>query len=216
MTPPARVFHRGLERSLTDGGSHQVTRLLEAAGDGDRRASEELLPLVYEELRRLAAAQLAREPSGHTLQPTALVHEAYLKLIGGAEIKWEGRRQFFCAAATAMRRILVDRARRVRAEKHGGNRKREPLSDDTPVIDEPTPSPGEAPVNLLGLHEALSRLEARDTRQAEVVLLRYFAGLTVEETAAALGVSPATVKNDWMYARAWLRRELSTALPAEE
>lgn len=201
---------------MTDSGSHQVTRLLEAAGDGDRRASEELLPLVYEELRRLAAAQLAREPSGHTLQPTALVHEAYLKLIGGAEIKWEGRRQFFCAAATAMRRILVDRARRVRAEKHGGDRKREPLADDTPVIDEPTPSPGEAPVNLLGLHDALSRLEARDTRQAEVVLLRYFAGLTVEETAAALGVSPATVKNDWMYARAWLRRELSTALPAEE
>lgn len=189
----------------------EMTRLLDAAGQGEASASERLLPLVYDELRRLAAAQLAREPAGHTLQPTALVHEAYLRLIGGAAIQWQGRRQFFCAAATAMRRILVDRARRVKAEKRGGGRRREELHPDETMLADPTPSPdgGGGAVDLLGLNAALERLEAHDDRQAEVVLLRYFAGLSIEETARALGVSEATVKTDWVYARAWLRRELS-------
>lgn len=188
----------------------RMTELLDAAGRGEASAAERLLPLVYQELRRLAAASLSREPAGLTLQPTALVHEAYLKLIGGAEIRWEGRRQFFCAAATAMRRILVDRARRYRAEKRGGGRRREEL-DANVTISPPTPAPGDGPVDLVKLNDALERLEKHDERQAEVVLLRYFAGLSIAETARALGVSEATVKTDWVYARAWLRRELALA-----
>lgn len=191
---------------MPQSGDKDVTRLLDAAGAGDAVASEALLPLVYDELRRLAAAQLAREPAGHTLQPTALVHEAYLKLVGGGDLKWESRKQFFYAAATAMRRILVDRARRYKAEKHGGGRKREGLEAEQ--IADPTSGMKEGPIDLLKLNEALSQLEKRDTRQAEVVMLRYFAGLTVEQTAGALGVSEATVKNDWSYAKAWLRREM--------
>jgi RNA polymerase sigma factor (TIGR02999 family) len=187
-----------------------MTALLDSAGRGDPSAAEKLLPLVYGELRRLAAAALAREPSGLTLQPTALVHEAYLRLVGGAEIQWEGRRQFFCAAATAMRRILVDRARWYQAEKHGGGRRRENL-DDAITICPPTPAPDEGPVDLVRLNDALERLERHDDRQAQVVLLRYFGGLSIEETARAIGVSEATVKTDWVYARAWLRRELDRA-----
>lgn len=185
-----------------------MTTLLNAAGGGDPRAAEALLPLVYEELRRLAASQLAREPAGLTLQPTALVHEAYLRLVGSGDLKWNGRRQFFCAAATAMRRILVDRARRVRAEKHGGGRRRQDIDEAALMLDDPTPAEHAAKVDLLRLNVALERLEQRDARQAEVVMLRYFAGLNVEQTARALDVSPATVKNDWVYARAWLHREM--------
>lgn len=189
-------------------GDGNVTVLLESAAAGDARSAEALLPLIYEELRRLAAAQLKHEPSGLTLQPTALVHEAYLKLLGGQDIKWQGKRHFFAAAATAMRRILVDRARYYRYEKHGGKVHRAPLDSHALTIADPTPSPGEPPVDLLKLNSALERLETNDPRQAEVVMLRYFAGLGVEQTAEALGVSQATVKNDWVYARAWLRREL--------
>jgi len=187
---------------------NQITRLIDAAGSGDTGAAEQLLPLVYDELRRLASAHLAREPSGLTLQPTALVHEAYLKLIGGSGVKWEGKGHFFAAAARAMRNILVDRARRRAAEKHGGGRGRVSMDDPAMTLNVPTPAPDEGRVDLLKLHTALERLEARDARQADVVLMRYFAGLTVEQTAAALGVSPGTVKNEWTYAKAWLRREM--------
>lgn len=188
--------------------AQQVTRLIKAAGAGDPRAAESLLPLVYDELRRLAAAQLSKEPAGQTLQPTALVHEAYLRLVGGEAIEWQGRGHFFAAAARAMRRILIDRARRHRAAKHGGDRARAELRED--LIADPTPGTGGAGMDLLRLDAAIARLEARDSRQAEIVLLRYFAGLSIEQTAEALGVSTGTVKNDWVFARAWLRRELES------
>ena len=194
---------------MTDPNEQEVTRLIERAGSGDAQATEALLPLVYEELRRLATAHLAREPAGHTLQPTALVHEAYLRLIGGGGVVWEGRKPFFFAAATAMRRILVDHARHHRAAKRGGDRQREEMEYAEAHLPDPTPSPADGAVDVLQLSEALSRLERRDGRQAEVVLLRYFGGLGVEETSRALGVSEATVKSDWMYAKAFLRRELS-------
>lgn len=189
-----------------------VTKLLGAIEQGDPTAAADLLPLVYDELRRLAAAQLAREGPGLTLQPTALVHEAYLRLVGagasgGDGVSWQNRGHFFGAAAQAMRRILVDRARRVRALKHGGGQPVEPLHDNAEVLRPDTPSPDE-PLDLLALDEALDRLAERDERQAQIVMLRYFAGLTVEETAAAMDLSPATVKNEWTYARAWLRREI--------
>jgi RNA polymerase sigma factor (TIGR02999 family) len=179
-----------------------VTRLLDAIADGDSRAASDLLPLVYDTLRALARSQLAKEPAGQTLQPTALVHEAYLKLIGGGEIGWQGRRHFFGAAARAMRQILVDRARRHGAARHGGGRKAEPLREET-LISEPPP------VDLIALDEALEKLAKRDARWGEIVELRYFAGLSLEETAAAMGVSLTTVKDEWSYARAWLHREIT-------
>lgn len=188
--------------------AQQVTRLIKAAGAGDPKAAESLLPLVYDELRRLAAAQLSKEPAGQTLQPTALVHEAYLRLVGGEPIEWQGRGHFFAAAARAMRRILIDRARRHRAAKHGGDRGRAEMHED--LIADPTPGTGGSGLDLLRLDAALARLEARDSRQSEIVLLRYFAGLSIEQTAEALGVSTGTVKNDWVFARAWLRRELES------
>jgi len=193
--------------------AQQVTRLIKAAGAGDPKAAESLLPLVYDELRRLAAAQLSKEPAGQTLQPTALVHEAYLRLVGGEAIEWQGRGHFFAAAARAMRRILIDRARRHRAAKHGGDRARAALRED--LIADPTPGTGGGGIDLLRLDAALARLEARDSRQAEIVLLRYFAGLSIEQTAEALGVSTGTVKNDWVFARAWLRRELESISDGE-
>jgi RNA polymerase sigma factor (TIGR02999 family) len=181
----------------------RVTEVLAALGQGDASAADRLLPLVYDELRRLAHRQMAREPSGSTLQATALVHEAYLRLVGALDLHWESRAHFFRAAALAMRRILVEQARRRRQVKRGGRLDRLPL-------EEPACAPGVEPLDVLALDEALSRLEARDKRKADVVHLRYFAGLDVEETAGALGISAATVKNDWSYARAWLHRELST------
>jgi RNA polymerase sigma factor (TIGR02999 family) len=191
---------------VDDQNRPNVTLLLEAAAKGDRHASEQLLPVVYEDLRRLASALMARErsPGMHTLQPTALVHEAYLRLVGGADVSWENRGHFFSAAATAMRRILIDRARHIRAT-------RLPITDGAPA--ESAADPGTAtlpgdPDDLLALDAALDSLKARDDRQHDVVLLRYFAGLTIDQTAGALGVSPATVKNDWTFARAWLLREM--------
>ncbi|MBC7835400.1 MAG: sigma-70 family RNA polymerase sigma factor [Phycisphaerales bacterium] len=184
---------------------HDVTQLLVAASDGDSRAAAELLPLVYEELRKLARANMAKESGGgdgHTLQPTALVHEAYLRLVGQPDIKWDGRGHFFGAAARAMRRILVERARSRNRVKRGGGRGRMDLGDDALAVEPPS-------TDLLVLDEALDRLEKYDKRKAEVVMLRYFAGLSIEETSAALGVSPATVKNEWTFARAWLHRELN-------
>jgi RNA polymerase sigma factor (TIGR02999 family) len=184
---------------------HEVTQLLAAASDGDSHAAAELLPLIYSELQRLARSFMAKEHgggAGQTLQPTALVHEAYLRLIGQADMHWDSRGHFFVAAATAMRRILVERARARGRIKRGGDRKRQEMHDGAMAVEPPSG-------DLLALDEALKRLEASDERKARVVMLRHFAGLGVEETAAALNVSPATVKNDWAFARAWLHREIS-------
>jgi RNA polymerase sigma factor (TIGR02999 family) len=174
-----------------------VTRLLDAAAAGDRQAAADLLPLVYDELRKLAAARMAAESPEHTLQPTALVHEAYLRLVGGDDNRWDGRGHFFAAAAEAMRRILVEQARRKHGPQRGGDFTRHDLDPEQPAP--PGPSP-----RLLALDEALDRLAVVEPRAAEVVKLRYFAGLTVAEAAAALGISPRTADADWAYARAWL------------
>jgi RNA polymerase sigma factor (TIGR02999 family) len=167
-------------------------------------SSEQLLPLVYDELRRLARARVAREPAGVTLQPTALVHEAYLRLVGpeGDEVRWDRRGQFFAAAAAAMRRILVDRARDHRRVNQESGRRRVELEADQAAIDPAT-------TDLVAIDEALDQLADYDARKAQVVMLRYFAGLTVEETALAMDLSPATIRNEWTLARAWLHRALS-------
>ncbi|MGO9915108.1 MAG: sigma-70 family RNA polymerase sigma factor [Isosphaeraceae bacterium] len=180
----------------------EVTRILDAIGQGDSCASAQLLPLVYDELRRLAAQRMAQEKPGQTLQPTALVHEAYLRLVGsGEERHWESRGHFFAAAAEAMRRILVENARRKRSLKRGGDRQRLDLDLEQPVEDERS-----AP--LLALDEALDRLEARDADKAQLVKLRYFAGMTIEQAAETLGVSVTTANRWWSYARAWLHEEI--------
>jgi RNA polymerase sigma factor (TIGR02999 family) len=178
-----------------------VTELLHAWGAGDERALDRLVPAVYAELRRQAERQLRRESAGHTLQPTALVHEAYLRLVDQREAKWEGRSQFFGVAAQLMRRILVDHARGRGAAKRGGGAARVTLAEGSAEA-------AEGEVDVLALDEALTRLATLDARQARVVELRYFAGLGVEEVAQVLDVSPATVKREWTMARAWLRREL--------
>jgi RNA polymerase sigma factor (TIGR02999 family) len=177
-----------------------VTQILHAIEHGDPHAAEQLLPVVYDELRKLAAQKLAQEQPGQTLQATALVHEAYLRLVGGAAPgSYQGRCHFFAAAATAMRRILIDRARHRRAEKRGGGRRRHGLDDLAAV------APDE---ELLALDEALHQLATRDPVKARLVELRYFAGLTGEQAAEALGISPSTADRYWAYARAWLRAEL--------
>jgi RNA polymerase sigma factor (TIGR02999 family) len=182
---------------------NDVTRILEAIDQGDTRAAEGLLPLVYDELRRLAARKLAGEPSGQTLQATALVHEAYLRLVDTAKLRgWDGRGHFFAAAAEAMRRILVDRARDRRRLKRGGARRREDLDLDALT------GPDAPPDDLLDLDDALGRLEQVDPRVAALVRLRLFAGLTIDQAADALGVSPRTADLDWRFARAWLFDQL--------
>lgn len=177
---------------------NEVSLILAAAERGDAHAAEELLPLVYEELRKLAAQRLAGEKPGQTLQATALVHEAYVRLVGDAVGHWDGRGHFFAAAAEAMRRILIDRARRKATRKASGGRRRVDLNDFDPALDDPDPE-------LLALDEALRELEQRHPRKAEVVKLRFFTGLTTAQAAAALGVSTSTAENDWAYARSWLR-----------
>jgi RNA polymerase sigma factor (TIGR02999 family) len=178
-----------------------VTRILSAIEQGDPHAAEELLPLVYDELRRPAAQRLAGEGAGHTLQPTALVHEAYLKLVGpGPQPPWNGRGHFFAAAAEAMRRILIDSARRKHGARRGGGRKRVDLEG----LEDELVAGGEDADELLALDEALARLAAADPRRAELVRLRYFAGLTLEQAAEVLGISRATADRDWAFARAWL------------
>src|SRR5262249_22969632 len=170
---------------------------------GDPHAAEQLLPLVYEELRQLAARKLAREAPGQTLQATALVHEAYLRLVDGDQARqWNSRGHFFAAAAEAMRRILIERVRRKGSQRQGGTRRRCELSDEDRV---------EIPLTdqLIDLDDALSRLSSTDPQAAELVKLRVFAGMTVEEVAAVQGLSPRTVKRNWAYARAWLGRELA-------
>ena len=182
-----------------------VTRILGAIEAGDPHAAEQLLPLVYAELRKLAAAKLAREKPGQTLQATALVHEAYLRLVdtpaGGATREWEGRAHFFAAAAEAMRRILVEKARRRRRHKHGGGLPR--LDIGLATIASPMPDE-----DLLALDEAMSRLAEEDPVRARLVQLRFYAGLSNEEAAQILGISAVTAKRYWRYARAWLHREV--------
>jgi RNA polymerase sigma factor (TIGR02999 family) len=180
----------------------EVTRILSAIEQGDAHAAGQLLPLVYDELRRLAAQKLAQEKPGQTLEATALVHEAYLRLVGtGAEPHWDNRRHFFAAAAEAMRRILVENARRKQAAKHGGGRHRRDLDAEA------LPAP-EANLDLLALDAALSRLAEHDPLHAKLVELRYFAGLTGDQAAAVLGMSASSADRAWVYTRAWLRREL--------
>jgi RNA polymerase sigma factor (TIGR02999 family) len=179
---------------------NDVTRILRQIDEGDSVAAEELLPLIYDELRRLAATQIANEKPGQTLDATALVHEAYLRLVG--EQRFENRRHFFAAAAQAMRRILIDRARQKCTEKRGGGRARADIELDRIVVPERS---GE----LLALDDALKLLEAHDARKAKLVELRYFVGLPLDQAAQILGVSPATADRDWAYARAWLHREIS-------
>jgi RNA polymerase sigma factor (TIGR02999 family) len=180
----------------------EVTHMLSALERGEAHAAEELLPLVYEELRRLAAWHMSHERAGQTLQPTALVHEAWLRLSGDTDPKWENRRHFFAAAAEAMRRILIENARRKQAVRHGGGLQRTEF-DELQVA-------GLAPdEELLAVHEALDALAAHDGRKAELVKLRYFVGLTLEEAGAVLGLSERTAKRDWAYSRAWLYRKIA-------
>jgi RNA polymerase sigma factor (TIGR02999 family) len=181
-----------------------VTRVLSAIEQGDPRAAEQLLPLVYDELRKLAAQKLAQERPGQTLQATALVHEAYLRLVGTQDPGWNGRNHFFAAAAEAMRRILVERSRRKRAEKRGGEFRRVDLD----AVELPCVAGGTPPDDLLALDEALTLFAAHDPVKAELVKLRYFVGLSVEEAAGVLGISRATAARHWDYARSWLFSEL--------
>jgi RNA polymerase sigma factor (TIGR02999 family) len=180
----------------------EVTHLLRRASPSDRAALDELLPLVYRELHGLAQAKLRGDGQRHTLQPTALVNEAYLRLFGSKEKDWKDRKHFYRAAANAMRCILINHARDRRRQKRGGGAARVPLDDQMLLFEERA-------LDLLDLEEALRVLEARDARQVDVVELRFFGGLTVRETAEVLGVSPRTVEDDWSFARAWLHRELT-------
>jgi RNA polymerase sigma factor (TIGR02999 family) len=181
----------------------EVTRILSAIEQGDPHAAGELLPLVYDELRQLAAHKMAQEAAGQTLQPTALVHEAYLRLVGQEdEAHWDNRGHFFAAAAEAMRRILVENARRKHSRKHGGGLVRHD-AEDVPLA---APEFGE---DLLALDEALDRLAEKDPVKADLVKLRHFAGLTVDEAAQSLGISATTANRYWAYARAWLHQEIT-------
>ena len=178
-------------------GMSDVTRILSAIEEGDPHAADQLLPLVYDELRKLAALQLAHDRPGETLNPTALVHEAYLRLVGeGNDRRYHDRSHFFAAAATAMRHIRIDQARRKKTQKRGGNVQRLELEDVA------APAPED---ELLDLDEALTQLAALDARKAQLVELRFFAGLTSDQAAAVLGISPTSADRDWAFARAWLR-----------
>jgi RNA polymerase sigma factor (TIGR02999 family) len=180
---------------------HEITRLLADWSKGDRQALEKLTPLVYDELRRLAARYLRQERAGHTLQSTALVHEAYLKLVGQNNVRWQNRAHFFGIAAQMIRRILVDYARARKADKRGAGAER--LS-----LDEAIALPGSPDLDLVALDDALDGLSQIDARQSRLVELRFFAGLTLEETAEVMQMSVATAKRDWVSAKAWLSREI--------
>ena len=186
------------------GPMSDVTRILAALEHGDPSAAGQLLPLVYDELRKLAAHRMAHEAPGHTLQGTALVHEAYLRLVGDEPARhWDSRGHFFAAAAEAMRRILVENARRKQRHKHGGGLQRIDLDDVADLAETPAE-------NLLALDEALTRLAALEPHKAELVKLRYFVGFSFEETAETLGISVPTAKSEWAYARAWLHRQIAS------
>jgi RNA polymerase sigma factor (TIGR02999 family) len=187
----------------------EITQLLKAHASGDPDALDELFPMVYENLRRMARRRMRRERTGHTLSTTALVHEAYLKLVDFDRIDWQDRNHFFALASRVMRKVLVDYAVKRKAEKRGGDRDRVPLREGDAVSE----------VNLgevLAVHQALQRLQKVDERQVRVVECRFFGGLTIDETSEALGVSPATVGRDWRMARAWLNRELTNGNEGED
>jgi len=190
-----------MEQSVNE--SKEITRMLQEWSGGDRDALDALLPLVYTELHRQASRYLRRERSDHTLQTTALIHEAYMKLVDQREVNWQNRTHFFGIAAQMMRRILVDYARQRHRAKRGGIAEDLPLEEAALVVSE------ERSVDLVALDEALTRLAEFDERQARIVELRYFSGLTIEETAEVLRISPATVKSDWNVAKAWLRHEIT-------
>ncbi len=179
-----------------------ATRILTAIEEGNGQASAELLPVVYEELRRLATQRLAKESPNQTLHPTELVHEAYLRLVGDEDPAWDGRGHFFAAAAEAMRRILIDRARSRKSQKRGGDRRRVDLRSTDLSLDA-------VPAEVLALDEALTRLAAEDVVKAELVKLRFYAGMSLKQTARFLGISPSTADRYWAYARAWLYHEMS-------
>ncbi len=195
MSPPASPL-----------SSLNATQLLRNWQDGDQAARDQFLGIVYDELRRQAARYLRRERSDHTLQPTALVHEAYLQLIDQSSANWENRAHFFGAAARLMRRILVDHARAHQAEKRGKGEEKLSLDDAMEV-------PGKKDLNLLALNDALEELAHLDERQSQIVELRYFGGLSIEETATVIGISPATVKREWAMAKAWLQQQLKKISP---
>lgn len=181
--------------------SHEVTRILQALKEGKPEASEKLLPLVYDELRRLASGYMRRERPDHTLQATELVHEAYLRIIDQTQVDWKDRAHFFGIASRLMRQILVDHARARKAEKRGGGMTRL-------ALDEATSFANKTDVDLIALDDALKTLSTFDEQQCKVVEMRFFGGLTIEETSEALGISPSTVKREWDLAKAWLRREI--------
>ena len=181
-----------------------VTRILNAIEQGDGKDADKLLPLVYEELRRLAARKMLREAPGQTLQPTALVHEAYIRLVGSQDRNWTGRTHFFTAAAEAMRRILIDNARRKKSLKHGGAHRKVNIDNVEIAIEEPSEE-------IIALDEALAKLALEDPVKANLVKLRYFAGLTSDQAARILDISPSTADRDWAYARSWLRFEMDEA-----
>jgi len=193
---------------MTDTPASDVTAILRAAQEGDPDAAARLLPLVYAELRRLARARMAQLPPGQTLQPTALVHEAYLRLLGKQDLQLENRRQFFFVAARAMRDILVEQARAKAGPRRGGGRRRVPLEDDAATEAPPADE-------VLALHEALGELEREDPVKARIVDLRYFAGMTMDEVAQVLGVSERTLHRQWRFIKAWLRRHLDGAAGRE-
>ena len=186
-----------------------VTQLLNAIDAGDPKAAEQLLPLVYEELRKLAAVRMANEKIGQTLQPTALVHEAWLKIAGGGGEQFANRRHFFKAAATAMQQILIDNARRKQRPKHGGDQAGEELHESRIAMSAPSEE-------LLAVNDALAALALEDPQAAEVVQMRYFVGMTVPEIATALGLAPRTVDRHWAFARAWLKRTIRSSLSGPE
>jgi RNA polymerase sigma factor (TIGR02999 family) len=193
---------------MRDHRKHDVTAILRAAQAGDEAAAAQLLPLVYDELRKLARARMANLPPGQTLQPTALVHEAYLRLVGKHEVQMDNKRHFFFAAARAMRDILVERARGKAGPKRGGDRRRVPL-------DETIAGSGPPPDELLALNDALAELEKEDPLKAQIVHLRYFAGMTMPETAQAVGVSERTLHRHWRFIKAWLKSRLDPAADAD-
>lgn len=192
---------------MSGSAHHHVTQLLGAISDGDSRAASDLLPLIYDELRKLAQSYMSKETPGRTLQPTALVHEAYMRLIGQEDVRWNSRGHFFGAAAQAMRRILIDQARARGRVKRGGGAGRVELDDRIATDDPPS-------TDLIALDEVLDELEKYDRRKWQVVMLQYFAGLNFEETAAALGISASTVRNDWTFAKAWLLRRMNEGAKA--
>ena len=185
--------------------------MIEAMSEGDPQAAAQLLPLVYEELRRLARSRMAQERGEHTLQATALVHEAYLRLVDGAPATWDNRRHFFAAAAEAMRRILIEHARRKKSRKRGGAQNRVELDEDLPGI----ASPCDDVEDLLALDDALAHLATEEPNKAELVKLLYFAGLSLDEAGAAMGISRSTAYRHWLYARAWLCDAMAPAQPTD-